>query len=1052
MRKIAATFLAAAAVLAALLFLLPALVSTDWARTEVSRQLSAASGMNIRLDGPVRLSLFPRVAIIAEDISLSTGAGELSIAVPRFSSAITLSSLWSDRLEIQAITLKEPGIELYAVSDGEAAPASSETVQSDPFASLVDTLERLAVNRISIENGGFTSYDATGNATAVSAINADLRVPDLDGEASFALAATKDAQRVELSGTLSALRPVLQYQPAALSIEARLEPSPGPGLSEITAAGNIQLNEEGGYQLQDGRFDIGGQSFTLDALFRPGDRHQVYADLTAQRIDIGAFTGGQAGAGKGQEPGGGKEPDLLILTDFDADVSVVIDELVNGDMRASDLIFTATLRDGFLEARLENLALDAGSLSATVSTNASEAPPIIRGNVVSSGLDIASLAKLVGQTLPLSGELTVNTGFAFRGVSQPAIRQTVNLRGTVGIRGGTLPLEELTEGKLTAADTVSGLNATVEIRDIEEPVAVSGNLVWREQPVAFEAEFLPSDFLSSPSLAEASGEVSLAMSSDLLQASADGVAAGSGAFKGRVSVNSPSVDRLMRWLARTGSEGLQDFSFSGDIDASPARFSFGDAALSLNGVSGRGQGTVELATPLKIRTSLQFAKLDFAALTGGGHAEDAGRQSGSSTDADIPIDLSFLRDFDARINIEADQIGYGKVFAGPMATTLAIAEGKAHFNAPASPFYGGTVATEVTGDGSQDMSSITFSAAISGAEAAALLRDAADFDRVEGIIETNVTVAGSGNTTRSLARSLNGSAALKINDGAIRGIDIADVYNNLVGLLSKGFQENENQKTAFTELSATFTVENGVAQTSDISLLGPLVRMEGSGEIDLANETIDMRLNPRVVASLAGQGGDINAEGIGVPVMVEGALSAPRIYPDLSTLMKDPKGALEMLERFGLPTGKLGLDQFLPNQKESEAAVGNGAADLIGDLIKGKTDDGGGPSGITNVITDVLSGSGKPDQPGSAQPRDAGSAVKSILGGFLKKPAPAPAEAPGTPTDAVPADAGFNAPPANGANQIHDGSGVPEAAPLPAEPHAPDGEENLHLLLEQFLR
>src|SRR5690606_29210455 len=106
-----------------------------------------------------------------------------------------------------------------------------------------------------------------------------------------------------------------------------------------------------------------------------------------------------------------------------------------------------------------------------------------------------------------------------------------------------------------------------------------------------------------------------------------------------------------------------------------------------------------------------------------------------------------------------------------------------------------------------------------------------------------------------------------------------------------------------------------------------------------------------------------------VPVMVKGALSAPRIYPDLSTLMKDPKGALEMLERFGLPTGKLGLDQFLPNQKESEAAVGNGAADLIGDLIKGKTDDGGGPSGITNVITDVLSGSGKPDQPGSAQPR-----------------------------------------------------------------------------------
>src|SRR5690606_24514419 len=164
-RKIAATFLAAAAVLAVLLFLLPALVSTDWARSELSRQLSAASGMSIRLDGPVRLSLLPRVAIVAENISLSTGAGDLSIAVPRFSSAITLSSLWSDRLEIQALTLKEPSIELHA--------ASPEAAQTDPFASLVDTLERLAVNRITVENGRFTSYDTAGNATASSALDAE---------------------------------------------------------------------------------------------------------------------------------------------------------------------------------------------------------------------------------------------------------------------------------------------------------------------------------------------------------------------------------------------------------------------------------------------------------------------------------------------------------------------------------------------------------------------------------------------------------------------------------------------------------------------------------------------------------------------------------------------------------------------------------------------------------------------------------------------------------------------------------------------------------------
>ncbi|TIU48091.1 MAG: membrane assembly protein AsmA, partial [Mesorhizobium sp.] len=104
----------------------------------------------------------------------------------------------------------------------------------------------------------------------------------------------------------------------------------------------------------------------------------------------------------------------------------------------------------------------------------------------------------------------------------------------------------------------------------------------------------------------------------------------------------------------------------------------------------------------------------------------------------------------------------------------------------------------------------------------------------------------------------------------------------MVGLLAGGFKQDQAKKTTFTELGASFAIENGVAQTTDISLLGPLLRMDGSGRIDLADQTLDMRLNPRVVASLSGQGGDVAVKGIGVPVVVQGPLSAPRVYPDLS--------------------------------------------------------------------------------------------------------------------------------------------------------------------------
>lgn len=89
---------------------------------------------------------------------------------------------------------------------------------------------------------------------------------------------------------------------------------------------------------------------------------------------------------------------------------------------------------------------------------------------------------------------------------------------------------------------------------------------------------------------------------------------------------------------------------------------------------------------------------------------------------------------------------------------------------------------------------------------------------------------------------------------------------------------------------------------------------------------LNFRLDPRVVASLEGQGADIATEGIGVPVIIEGSFAAPRIYPDLSGLLKNPDAALSALKKLGLPTGKLKLDELLS---------GGGKAGTIRDIIGG---------------------------------------------------------------------------------------------------------------------
>src|SRR5690606_38274519 len=205
-----------------------------------------------------------------------------------------------------------------------------------------------------------------------------------------------------------------------------------------------------------------------------------------------------------------------------------------------------------------------------------------------------------------------------------------------------------------------------------------------------------------------------------------------------------------------------------------------------------------------------------------------------------------------------------------------------------------------------------------------------DFERLEGNLNAELALAGGGSDTTALARSLSGNAKLHLADGAIRGIDVAKIVNNLQALISSGYQEDTQDRTEFAELSTSLAITGGVARTEDLRLLGPFVRMDGSGSIDLAAATIDMRLNPRVVGSMSGQGGEFDVSGLGLPVIGTGPLSQPRIYPDVRNILSNPQQALQTLSELRTRLGGIGgsRDQIPEGQAP-------GGRDLLGGLLQG---------------------------------------------------------------------------------------------------------------------
>ncbi|MGE6781630.1 AsmA family protein [Ensifer adhaerens] len=953
--------------------ILPSFVSSDWMRAELGRQLSSVTGSSIALNGPVRLSVVPHLAVVAEDVSLD--ADGMTAEIGEVAGSVTLSSLWSKRLHVREVRLVRPVVALRPKAD--AAPVAQESGAEaeqaetdetrDPLAALIAFLEKSAIDKISISEGTLRQVEASGSADVVTDLDLTLAVPDIDGELSLSAGAGIEGRRYEVTLAVSPLRPLLEHKPAELSLSLEAEPALAAGLTELTASGQVALNANGGYQIRGGKLTVGDETLGLDALFVPGSRPRFLADLSADRLDLSAFLDGDATAAPSQptEPTGRSQKakaagGLQALAGFDADVSVNVAALAVGDISAADVALTATLKDGQLTGRLEHLGIDAGSVAADLAADISGAEPVFKGRVASNGLDVSKLAALAGQSVPLSGTVTMDTGFAFRGLSANAIRETINVTGGVSLRDATFAIPGMDDPSMAE---VKAKKLTLKIDGLAKPMKLAGSLVWRGKAADVNLT-LPVRDLLLDAKARAGGiplKLDLRMKEATL--ALDGTAALAGSYAGRVNFAAADLRALLAWVGQADAGGIEQFAFNGDVKASATGVAFQKATLSVNGVEGSGNGAVELGVPLKISSALHFKELDLARLAGAPSAAapqaKAAAKASKRTAADAPLDLSALRSIDASIRVDAERLGYGRVVAGPVATTLKISEGIANLDIPESPFYGGQMAASVTADGSGAEPSIAVRASISGASAAPLLTDLANFKHLEGALQTTFEIAGAGGTTGTLKRSLKGTAEVRFSDGAIRGIDVADVYNNLVGLMSSGFKQNDNKATGFTELGASFAIDNGVARTDDIKLVGPLVRMSGKGEANLPEDQLNFRLDPRVVASLQGQGADIATEGIGVPVVIEGSFAAPRIYPDLSGLLKNPDAALSTLKKLGLPTGKLGLDEFLSGEGK-----GGRIRDLLGGAI-GKQPKG---EGSELSIEQIIGSTGT--EPDAAPPAD----------------------------------------------------------------------------------
>src|SRR5262245_848067 len=263
------------------------------------------------------------------------------------------------------------------------------------------------------------------------------------------------------------------------------------------------------------------------------------------------------------------------------------------------------------------------------------------------------------------------------------------------------------------------------------------------------------------------------------------------------------------------------------------------------------------------------------------------------------VNLNGLNFFDADVQFSASELLINTFRLAPISLRAQLQRGVLQATLTATGLYDGRVEGTIGLDASGPIPGSSMRVNVNEVRAQPLLADLADFRKLDGRLRAAVDVRATGASQRAAIASLEGSVEFGIQDGQIRGINVARMVRALTRTALTGWQETPTESTDFTELRARFRLANGRATTEDLALASPLVRVSGVGSADLLNGTLAFKLDPKLVLSLQGQGGPADPAGLGVPVLVEGSWSDPHIYPDIAGILENPDAAYARLRALG---------------------------------------------------------------------------------------------------------------------------------------------------------
>jgi AsmA protein len=457
----------------------------------------------------------------------------------------------------------------------------------------------------------------------------------------------------------------------------------------------------------------------------------------------------------------------------------------------------------------------------------------------------------------------------------------------VKIEDGTITYWDARTGKADTLDAVSVSLIIGKTGDAARPLSLEGSMTYRSVPVKLDAKIdnLEGFLKGEP------GNTGIGLNSELFTASFIGSLQAPGSLTGNLSLNTQSLRKLAAWGGQPlpPGNGFGATTIESAVSTKDGVLTLSKAAIALDGMNLSGEVSIDTKSSLPaLRGTLAIDHLNVVPYLTPGTSKDLTKAE-ATANFDTPLAFNRLKGVDADLALTIGALILPEIKLDKVALTAALHGGvlKADFSNISA--YGGSGKGTATVDANGPAPTFHNVVDMSGVRAELLLAQMATGPQVRSSSSVHLDLTSRGDSEAQITRGLSGRVSVNFGAGTISGVDlgaVARLLQSTANLLGGALGDRAN--TQFNSLAASFTVQNGVAHTSDFRLTGPSIAMTGAGTVNLASHQIDFHLDPTAKVGIAG----IHVAQIGIPFYVRGNWSNPSFEPDPAGLAKGVVGTV----------------------------------------------------------------------------------------------------------------------------------------------------------------